>query len=221
MVRKLNEDAFVECPETALWAVADGMGGHNNGDFASALIIQRLARISPAETVYALRGEVARQLGQANEELQASGRSPMGATVAALTACRGYYSCTWAGDSRVYLLRKGRLRRLTSDHSVVQTLVDAGEISAEEARHHSHAHIVTRAVGANPDLALETANGELEAGDRFLLCSDGLTSVVDDLQILELINGSDISSANDGLISRTLENGAPDNVTAVLVDVLS
>lgn len=220
MIRKHNEDAFVECPETALWAVADGMGGHNHGDFASALIIGYLARIGPAETAYALRCEVARQLKRANKELQVGGRSSMGATVAALTVCRGYYSCTWAGDSRIYLLRNGRLRRLTTDHSVVQTLVDAGEISAEEARNHSYAHIVTRAVGANPDLALETSNGELEPGDRFLLCSDGLTSVVDDHQILELINGSDISSAIDNLINRTLDNGAPDNVTAVLTDVL-
>ena len=224
MVRKLNEDAFIENPEAGLWAVADGMGGHNSGDFASALVIRRLGSIGPAETAYALRREVARQLKLANEELLASAeggsRGAMGATVAVLTVCRGYYSCTWAGDSRVYLLRKGRLRQITTDHSVVQTLVDAGEISAEEARHHSRAHIVTRAIGANGQLLLETANGELEPGDRFLLCSDGLASVMEDRQILELIANQDSQVAIDSLIRHTLENGAPDNVTAILTDTL-
>lgn len=224
MVRKLNEDAYLELPDTALWAVADGMGGHNSGDFASALVIGRLSRIVRAETVYELRSAVARQLALANDELlthaRRSARGPMGATVAVLTSCRGYYSCSWAGDSRIYLLRKGRLRRITSDHSIVQTLIDAGEISADEARHHSRAHVVTRAVGANTELLLETANGELEVGDRFLLCSDGLTGVVDDLQIRELIADRDIQTAIDGLISHALDCGAPDNVTAVLTDVI-
>lgn len=218
-VRKLNEDAFVERPETALWAVADGMGGHNSGDVASALIVGRLGAIAPGGTAYALRREVARQLMLANEELLAGAEGRMGATVAVLTACNGYYTCTWAGDSRVYLLRKGRLRRITTDHSVVQALVDAGEISAEDARHHSRGHIVTRAIGADADLLLETANGELEPGDRFLLCSDGLTSVVDDNELAELIADRQIDAAMEDLISRTLARGAPDNVTAVLADV--
>ena len=224
LVRRLNEDAFIENPDTALWAVADGMGGHNSGDFASAMVIRRLGRIARAETAYALRTEVARELAAANQELLArargGSRGPMGATVAVLTACRGYYSCTWAGDSRIYLLRKGRLRRITTDHSIVQALIDAGEISADEARHHARAHVVTRAIGASAELLLETANGELEPGDRFLLCSDGLTSVVDDLQLLELTSNRDIQIAIDSLISRTLDNGAPDNVTAILTDVL-
>ncbi|WP_233355985.1 PP2C family protein-serine/threonine phosphatase [Henriciella aquimarina] len=225
MVRKLNEDAFIESPDTALWAVADGMGGHKNGDFASAMIVQRLGRIAGAGTAYALRREVARQLALANEELltraQDSSRGPMGATVAVLTACGGYYSCTWAGDSRIYLLRKGRLRRITSDHSVVQSLIDAGELSPEEARHHSKAHVVTRAVGAKAELLLDTANGELMPGDRFLLCSDGLTSVSDDATILDLIADKDPETAIDGLINHTLSQGAPDNVTAILTDVLN
>lgn len=222
-VRKLNEDAYVERPDTALWAVADGMGGHKGGDLASALITHRLGRITHGPTAYALRSEVARQLALANQDLiqhaRQTARGAIGATVAVLTACHGYYTCTWAGDSRIYLLRRGRLRRLTTDHSLVQSLVDAGELSPEEARHHSRAHIVTRAVGASAELQLETANGELEPGDRFLICSDGLTSVTDDRQILELISGKDAEAAITGLIAHTLRHGAPDNVTAILTDV--
>ncbi|MGB3626522.1 MAG: protein phosphatase 2C domain-containing protein [Henriciella sp.] len=222
-VRKLNEDAFLENGPAGLWAVADGMGGHDSGDFASALVIQRLSRIAGADSTYALRTIVARELAGANEALLSEStrksRGQMGATVAVMAVCNGYYSCTWAGDSRVYLLRRGRLRRITSDHSLVQSLIDAGEISQEEARHHSRAHIVTRAIGAGPELHLETTHGELERGDRFLLCTDGLTSVLSDDEILGLIAASDPECAVEGLVSKTLSNGAPDNVTAVLVDV--
>ena len=224
-VRTLNEDAFLESPDAALWAVADGMGGHSGGDVASALVTRRLGRIARHATAYALRREVAQQLRQANEELltlsQSSARGNMGATVAVLTACDGYYSCTWAGDSRIYLLRRGRFRRITTDHSLVQSLIDAGEITPEEARRHPQAHVVTRAIGASSKLSLETANGELEAGDRFLLCSDGLTSVLEDKQILSLIADVDKETAVDRLISNTLNDGAPDNVTVIIIDVAS
>lgn len=222
-VRKLNEDAFLDGAPAQLWAVADGMGGHDSGDYASAHIIERLSRITGADSTYALRTIVARELQQANEELlrQSSQleRSRMGATVAVLGARNGYYSCTWAGDSRIYLLRRGRLRRLTSDHSLVQSLVDAGEITPAEARHHARSHVVTRAVGAGRDLQLETTNGELRAGDRFLLCTDGLTSVLSDAQILELLQDANLCAAVEALVNATLASGAPDNVTAVAIDV--
>lgn len=222
-VRRLNEDAFLESPHTGLWAVADGMGGHESGDFASAHVIQRLSRISPAESTYALRTAVSRELAQANEDLvQRSTLTPgsqIGATVAVLAASNGYYSCIWAGDSRVYLLRKGRLRRLTSDHSLVQSLIDAGEITAEEARYHSRSHVVTRAIGADQELRVEKTNGELEVGDRFLLCTDGLTAVLSDDQILDEMSGNTAEASIDRLIDRTLASGAPDNVTAVLIDI--
>ncbi len=224
-VRSFNEDAFVSLPDSGLWAVADGMGGHQSGDVASALVIRRLSRIGPTGSAHALRTAVARELNQANAELRglasAGTTGPAGATVAVLTSFQGYYSCIWAGDSRVYLLRDRKLHRITSDHSLVQALIDAGEISPAEARRHARAHVVTRAVGAAPELSLETSHGEIKAGDRFLLCSDGLTTVLDDPLILELARQADLHLALQALIGRTLSEGAPDNVTTILVDALA
>ncbi len=223
-VRSLNEDAFLDNSRNGIWAVADGMGGHQSGDFASAHVIQRLGAIGESGSVYGQRTAVCRGLRQANEELRREARrravGSMGATVAVLTSRDGYYSCIWAGDSRVYLLRAGSLHRLTNDHSLVQTLIDAGEISEGEARRHSRAHVVTRAIGASAELYLETAHGEVNAGDRFILCSDGLNSVLEDKQILELAALRDLDVALDALIDRTLRQGAPDNVTVILVDAL-
>jgi serine/threonine protein phosphatase PrpC len=223
-VRTLNEDAFLDMPAEGLWAVADGMGGHQCGDFASALIVSRLSQIRQIASVQSQRAEVIRVLRQANEELRREARQKamgsIGATVAVLTAYQGYYSCIWAGDSRIYLLRERRLYRITNDHSLVQTLVDAGEITPAEARRHAQAHVVTRAVGAATELYPETSHGEVKAGDRFLLCTDGLTSVLEDNQILENCAPDDIQSALGSLIGMTLLKGAPDNVTVILADSL-
>ncbi len=224
-IRSLNEDAYLDLPGNGLWAVADGMGGHQSGDVASALVVRRLSSVGKAGSVHGQRTAVSRVLRQANAELRREARrragGSMGATVAVLTSHQGYYSCIWAGDSRIYLLRDGVLHRVTNDHSLVQTLIDAGEITPAEARRHSRAHVVTRAVGASAELYLETSHGEVKVGDRFILCTDGLTSVLDDLQILELVRHEDFQVALKALIDQTLLQGAPDNVTAILVDALA
>ncbi|MEM5518110.1 protein phosphatase 2C domain-containing protein [Henriciella sp. AS95] len=223
LVRKLNEDSYLQSPETGLWAVADGMGGHESGDVASSLIVNELSEIAGAQTAYDLRRWVARRLHWANDELvrmaASSARGSMGATVAVLTMHGTQYSCTWAGDSRIYLIRNQRLYRLTTDHSLVQALVSAGEITLSEARAHPRSNVVTRAIGANADLELETVNGEMLDGDRFLLCTDGLTNVVDEGQILSLAVNADVSAGCDALVRAALSNGAPDNVTVILTDV--
>ncbi len=223
-VRSLNEDAFLDMPTDGLWAVADGMGGHQSGDFASALIVKRLSTIGQIASVHSQRAEVIRMLRQVNEELRREARrkamGSIGATVAVLTSHHGYYSCIWAGDSRVYLLRDGHLHRITNDHSLVQTLVDAGEITPAEARRHARAHVVTRAIGASAELYPETSHGEVKAGDRFILCTDGLTSVLEDHQIREQGAQDDLQMALESLIGKTLLQGAPDNVTVILADAL-
>ncbi len=221
-LRSLNEDAFLDMPANGLWAVADGMGGHQSGDFASALVVKRLSSIGKAGSVHGQRTAALRLLRQTNEDLRRevrrTAKGAMGATVAVLTSHQGYYSCIWAGDSRIYLLRGGNLHRITHDHSLVQTLIDAGELTPAEARRHSRAHVVTRAIGASPELYLETSHGEVKDGDRFILCSDGLTSVLEDKQILELAGHRDIEVAAKALIEKTLLQGAPDNVTVILAD---
>ncbi len=220
--RKLNEDALLCRPDLGLWAVADGMGGHDCGEVASALVIERLAaaltRAPLPDRILAAR----LALSDTNQDLiqmAAQGDPPrtIGSTVVMLAADSKNYACLWAGDSRAYRARGGALQQLSRDHSLVQQLVDVGELDPTEAIHHPNANVITRAVGAAPELALELVQGELEAGDIYLLASDGLTRLVNDRELLAALGGADLPDVADELIALALERGAPDNVTLVLI----
>lgn len=221
-VRKLNEDACLDRPDIGLWAVADGMGGHDAGDVASATVINALGRVSDFSSAFAFRRAVRTALDEANLFLQRKADDellgPIGSTVVTLLMHGGHYACIWAGDSRAYVLRNGRLERITRDHSVVQELVDAGALKDSEARSHRQANIVTRAVGAAPRLDLDGVYGRVEPGDRFLLCSDGLAAVLNDAEIAGLFRESLTSQAATALLRAALARGAPDNVTFVLIE---
>jgi serine/threonine protein phosphatase PrpC len=220
-VRRLNEDAVLDRPEAGLWAVADGMGGHAAGDIASATVIRALSTVANFTTAFSFRHSVRNALLGANADLQQRADEElldtMGATVVTMLVHRGHYACIWAGDSRAYLHRKGRLERITRDHSLVQELVDAGSIDARDARSHRNANIVTRAVGANPRLDLDGVYGSIEPGDRFLLCSDGLI-VLEEPEISAILGSESLSAASKQLLATALARGAPDNVSFVLID---
>ena len=225
LVRKLNEDAHLVRPEVGLWAVADGMGGHQAGDVASALLREALSEVDAAGSGAALLDEVRAAVQRVNRALlvRAAAMGPgavIGSTVAVLTAHEGRYACLWAGDSRVYLLREGTIAQVTTDHSVVQELIDAGAVSPEEARRSPRSNVITRAVGVVEGVALDLRQGRIEPGDTFVLCSDGLTGHVDDPELLAAASGPDLEAAADALLALTLERGARDNVTLVLVAVL-
>jgi serine/threonine protein phosphatase PrpC len=220
-VRDLNEDAFLNRPDIGVWAVADGMGGHDGGEVASARVIAALESVGACADAYALRDRASRALLKANEELVTRGLEQfggaIGSTVAALLAHRGHFACLWAGDSRVYLYRNAHLRQLTHDHSVVQEMVDAGGLRAEDARRHPKGNMITRAVGARANLELDAVYGAIQRGDRILLCSDGLTSVLEDREIAEELNRAPAERAAERLIARALSRGVNDNVTVVIV----
>jgi protein phosphatase len=137
--------------------------------------------------------------------------------VVALLAFEDHYACVWAGDSRAYLLRDRTLVQLTHDHSMVQELVDAGALQAGVAMSDSRANLITRAVGARPDLTLDSRNGAMVEGDLFLLCSDGLTGLVSDEEIGDILRSAPMEAAADELIGLSLARGAKDNVTLVLI----
>jgi serine/threonine protein phosphatase PrpC len=212
--REINQDAFLERPSAGLWAVADGLGGHRDGEIASRMVCDALADFEP-NTSFEDMVEGARQrIYEVNDHLlRASMRSRLpdrsGSTVVMLLLRGASCAVLWAGDSRVYRWRAGRLERLTHDHSVVESDMRAG-------RH--EAHFVTRAVGVESKLTLDLHRDEVRAGDRFLLCSDGLTHTLPDSQIEVWLQNKDIRASVDGLIKATLDAGAPDNVTVLVVE---
>lgn len=219
VVRAHNEDACLCRPDVGLWAVADGMGGHKAGYVASRRIVETLSSIAAFSSAYAVRDAVARALAELNDEFRAEAgpSAVMGATVAVLMAHQGHYACAWAGDSRIYLYRRGQLRRLTHDHTVVQEMVDSGMLGAAQARAHPQGHVLTKAVGAGPELELSFVYGALAPEDQFLLCSDGLSNIVEEREMAEVLRRPPLEAAADRLLERALSRDAPDNVTVVLV----
>ena len=214
-VRKINEDNLAAAPEHDLWVVADGMGGHEKGELASAIAVK------------AVVGGVARGLGleeavrNAHEEVLAAkdARPGMGSTVVALHFSDRQYTVVWVGDSRAYLW-DGRLWPLTRDHSLVQQLMDSGAISAQEAESHPQRSVITQAVGVAGKGGVKPGvrRGQLYRGEQFLLCSDGLIGEVDEQQITAILSDAgDAQYRVDRLIAAALNAGGSDNITVILV----
>jgi serine/threonine-protein phosphatase Stp1 len=223
-VRRRNEDAYVNRPDLGLWAVADGAGGHQAGDVAARLATDALRAVPSGLDAPRLLAEVRLRLADAHEALRAEAarRGPdamLVTTIVVLLAREDHYACLWAGDSRAYLLRGGEFSQITHDHSLVQELLDAGAISSAEAAGHPRANVITRALGAEGELALDKITDRLCAGDRFLLCSDGLFKTLADHTLAELLGAGE--EAADRLLSAALERQANDNVTVVTVEVLA
>jgi serine/threonine-protein phosphatase Stp1 len=223
-VRRRNEDNYVSRPDLGLWAVADGAGGHEAGDVASCIVTDALRTVPTGLGATELLGEIRHRIAGAHVALWAEaarrGRDAMCvSTVVVLLARQDYYACLWAGDSRAYLLRGGRFRQLTRDHSLVQELFDAGAISAADIAHHPSANVITRAVGAE-DLELDKVTDRLHPGDRFLLCSDGLFRTVPEPRLAETLAAGQGDIA-ERMVTTALARHAGDNVTAVTVEVLS
>jgi len=222
-VRRRNEDAVLERVEIGLWAVADGAGGHQRGDYASSRIIAALRHVNPALSGPSLVEEVKGSLAEVNHEVRAKAatigsNALIGSTVAVLLIWDDQSCCLWAGDSRLYRMRAGRLHQLSRDQSHVQDLVDRGEILPEAAATHPMSNIVTNLIGAFDRLVLEERRDRLQPGDILLLCSDGLSSALTDAEIVGILTGSALPAAADRLIQRALDQGARDNVSAVVVE---
>lgn len=224
-VRTGNEDAQLVADADGLWAVADGMGGHRGGEVASRLAVQALREAYVAGEQS--EGGLAEAAAAANAAVVAAGEEDpdlrgMGTTLVAVArTADDEIAYVNVGDSRIYLLRDGELQRLTIDHSLVEELVQEGALTPEEARTHPRRNVVTRAIGMGPVVPVDAATIVPYTGDRFLLCSDGLTSEVEEDRIAATLRRiADPGEAANELVRLANEAGGRDNVTVVVVDVL-
>jgi len=219
--RQINEDAMLARPDLGLWVVADGMGGHAAGDFASRTIVEQLDTVGCAVSAEDLAARCMERLHRANALIRARsaelGGSTVGATVVAVLAHGPAFSCIWSGDSRVYLFRNGQLLQQTRDHTEVNALLAAGTITQAEADSWPRKNVITRAIGVEDRVHCDQLQGQLEPGDVLLLCSDGLTEHMQDHEIASCLGRLAPQQACDALIRETLSRGARDNVTVVAV----
>ncbi|MGU3340934.1 PP2C family protein-serine/threonine phosphatase [Methylobacterium mesophilicum] len=219
-VRSHNEDGFLVAPEIGVFAVADGMGGHEDGALASATVIGALASIGAAVSAGDLMARLEDRILRANAELRATGavRScVIGSTVAVLLVFGRDYACVWSGDSRIYRIRDGAIEQLTRDHTEGRDLFERGILTAAEMEAWPRRHVLTRAVGVHELPGMELEQGAVLPGDVFVICSDGLTGHVGDRDILQAAGTSAPQRACDALLDLTLERGATDNVTVIVI----
>ena len=218
-VRTVNEDTILSRDDLGLWVVADGMGGHANGQWASQTLVAALNDVVLGDgdpyphllnALYAGNGAIVRAA--------AVGGASMGTTVVVLHLGDAAVTGLWVGDSRIYRRRDGILTQLTRDHSMVQELVDRGTLTADEAETHPMAHVLSRAVGMEESLSHDAFRDEAAVGDVYLLCSDGLTKVITHEAIEARLSVSPVRAV-EGLIADTLAAGAPDNVSVIVISL--
>jgi type VI secretion system protein ImpM len=221
-VRDLNEDAYLENPEIGLWAVADGMGGHLAGDEASKAVVDALRFICASDTLGDFSANVTECLRKTNTELLKRAQEKkqnqiMGTTVVVMLAVGKHCASIWAGDSRLYRYRSGLLSQLTRDHSLISEMSRPGLPSSDALTGKAFSNIVTRALGAAPELAVDIIAFEAKPSDTYLLCSDGLVKELNPHEIAEILSQLDCNKSSQALIDLALARGARDNVTVIVV----
>jgi serine/threonine protein phosphatase PrpC len=231
MIRAGNEDSFhSKVDDTGgIFIVADGMGGHAAGEVASEMAVEILRdqlsalrdlhdRNAADKVMNALRGA---NLAIYNRTVTETDKQGMGTTASVLIIAGRRYLIGQVGDSRIYLMRDGVLRQLTKDHSYVQEQVDAGFLTPEQARYHPYSNVITRCVGAGNDVEPDIYRGEVRVGDLYLVASDGLTGMVDDRRLAQLLSSrAEPERKVQSLIAEANGRGGLDNITAIIVQVL-
>lgn len=219
-VREHNEDSLTVLPP--LFAVADGMGGHEAGEVASEITINTLNDLAPqsADAEALARAVVAANLNVIKAPSQGVGREGMGTTLTAAILEKERLVIAQVGDSRAYLLHNGSLQQLTRDHSLMADMIEAGQLTEAEARVHPNRSVITRAIGSDPHMQPDLYELNVETGDRLLLCSDGICGMIEDHEIASIMHQApSAQSCADQLVEAALAAGGFDNATAVVVDV--
>ncbi len=222
LVREINEDSILSMPEQQLWAIADGMGGYEAGNVASGMIVSTLQNLNSGGSLNEIVNRVEDSLIDVNNRMleyadsMLDGRT-LGSTVVTLIIKEQVGICLWAGDSRLWRFRNRQLVQLSRDHSLVEEQLMVGSITPEEVGNHPDLNVITRAIGADPEIYIDINAFSVQIGDIFLLCSDGLYNVVSNREIEETLANRPISQAVHVLIQKALDNGADDNVSLLLV----
>lgn len=225
LVRKVNEDSFYISHEKNVLAVADGMGGYVGGEIASKTAVEAIAYYFKNFS-YAAPVQLEKAIQYANSSILSKtlidpSLKGMGTTVSLVTLARHMAFWGNVGDSRIYLYRDGEFTQISADHTIVQVLLDKGKITEEEAIDHPQRHVLTRAVGVDENLVVDSGAFEVQPKDRILICSDGLTSFIRKQELRDAIGDyrrTEREIIND-LFARVYENGANDNVTAILTTI--
>jgi protein phosphatase len=223
LLRSLNEDSGYAGPR--LLVVADGVGGAAAGEVASSIAIATVSQLDSDSPGPDLLEHLTASVQTANDHLRDMQLGDpdlhgMGTTVTALLRAGGRLGLLHIGDSRAYLLRDGDLEQITHDHTFVQRLVDEGRITADEANHHPQRSVITNVLDGRGQIDPDVSIREARVGDRYLVCSDGLSGVVSEVTLAETLRRGDPDSASDALISLALRGGGPDNITAIVADVV-
>jgi len=219
-----NEDSFYISDDKCLWFVADGMGGHNAGDFASQSLVNDI------EAFFATSDSIEESAKNAEDIIQQTNlnlikrastianNTVIGATIALFITQDNHGVALWAGDSRIYRIRSGNIEQITTDHSLVNDMVKENLIKPEEAETHPEKNKITRAVGYDKDLTLDYRKLSILPGDRYILCSDGLSKELSDDEILSIAGHGSTATTNQSLLKRALDKGGRDNITTITID---
>lgn len=222
-VRAYNEDAYLCSDANGVWVVADGMGGHEAGDFASKFLVElieyHISTVNKEEIDTILLRRIVTEANNKIKEysLNELNGEVVGTTVAILLIKNGIYYCLWVGDSRIYIYRNNELVQKTRDHSQVMEMVDQGILTEDNAEQHPMANVITRAVGVEYGLEIDEISDYICSGDKFLLCSDGLTKELKHTQISDCLRANEINDSVLALMHSALVKGASDNVTCLMV----
>jgi serine/threonine protein phosphatase PrpC len=221
--RSVNQDAIFVSDTKKLWVIADGMGGHAEGDKASQALVDSFARLDLSDNLAERIAQIEASICKVNSDLQAYSKNTLhgkaiGTTVVVYTVCQDVGALLWAGDSRAYHVVKSQIEQLSWDHSHVEQLVRAGQITKEEAAGSKLSNLINRAVGAHTEIFFDHVLVPVQPDSIILLCSDGLTNEVDDAEINDIIQSVNFSQKTiDTLLQKTLNRGARDNVSIIVI----
>jgi serine/threonine protein phosphatase PrpC len=224
IIRKINQDTFIDLPNKQFWLVADGMGGHKSGEYASTAIAEAFKTFVPEQSIGITVSGIRSKLLEVNSALchlakEGGQQEIIGSTVAILLAFQQYCIVLWSGDSRIYLFRNGKLTQITYDHNYGAYLTANG-FNLDEANSHPFTQALTHAIGSDEDFFLETHIQEVRPNDIFLICSDGLNKEISDAEIEDVLQKSNVKEASKQLLELCLKQGARDNVTIVITHCL-